>query len=70
MKEHRRDRRLAQNQSGKRKAVVVIRERDGKSLPAVFRTEGQALRFIRSRVAKERWSMPMTRRLERSAQQI
>jgi transposase-like protein len=51
-KENRVDRRLAQNQSGKRKAVVVIRERNGNSLPAVFRTEGQALSFIRSRVAK------------------
>ena len=28
---------------GKRKAVVVVRERDGNSLPAVFRSEGQAL---------------------------
>jgi hypothetical protein len=46
------DRRFAVNQSGKRKAVIVIRERDGKSLPAVFRTEGQALNFIRSRIAK------------------
>jgi len=52
MKEHRRDRRLLRNMNGKRKAVVIIRERDGKSLPAVFRTEGQALRFIQSRVAK------------------
>jgi ISXO2-like transposase domain/Transposase zinc-ribbon domain len=46
------DRRFAVNQSGKRKAVVVIRERDGNSLPAVFRTEGQALNFIRARIAK------------------
>jgi ISXO2-like transposase domain len=50
--ENRRDRRLARNQSGKRKAVVIIRERNGRSLPAVFRTEGQALSFIRSRIAK------------------
>src|SRR5580658_6940591 len=39
LKEHRRDRRFAANQSGKRKVVVIIRERDGNSLPAVFRTE-------------------------------
>lgn len=51
-RENRRDRRRAFNQSGKRKAVVVIRERDGNSLPAVFRTEGQALQFIQSRIAK------------------
>jgi transposase-like protein len=51
-KENRIDRRLTQNQSGKRKAVVVIRERNGNSVPAVFRSEGQALSFIRSRIAK------------------
>jgi ISXO2-like transposase domain len=50
--EKRKDRRFAQNQSGKRKAVVIIRERNGNSLPAVFRTEGQALNFVRSRLAK------------------
>jgi transposase-like protein len=50
--DHRKDRRFAVNQSGKRKAVIIIRERDGKSLPAVFRTEGQALKFIQSRIAK------------------
>ena len=50
--DHRKDRRFAANQSGKRKAVIIIRERDGKSLPAVFRTEGQALKFIQSRIAK------------------
>jgi transposase-like protein len=50
--EKRKDRRFAQNQSGKRKAVVIIRERNGNSLPAVFRTEGQALNFVRSRIAK------------------
>ena len=49
---HRVDRRMFENQSGKRKAVVIIRERDGNSLPAVFRTERQALNFIRSRIAK------------------
>jgi hypothetical protein len=32
--------------------VIIIRERNGRSLPAVFRTEGQALSFIRSRIAK------------------
>ncbi len=52
LREHRRDRRFAMNQSGKRRAVVVIRERGGNTLPAVFRTEGQALSFIKSRIAK------------------
>src|SRR5215210_5044688 len=39
LREHRADRRFAMNQSGKRKAVVVIRERGGETVPAVFRTE-------------------------------
>ena len=38
--------------SHKRKVVVVVRERDGSSLPAVFRSESHALDFIRHRVAK------------------
>ncbi|HEX4157334.1 MAG TPA: IS1595 family transposase [Rhizomicrobium sp.] len=50
--ENRRDRRLAVNQSGKRQCVVIVRERDGKSLPAVFRSEGAALSWIKSRIAK------------------
>ena len=52
LKPHRADRRFVENQSGKRKAVVVIRERDGSTLPAVFRTEGQALNWVRARIAK------------------
>ena len=52
MRENRADRRFAENQSGKRKVVVVIRERDGNTLPAVFRTEGAALSFIKARIAK------------------
>ncbi len=51
-RENRRDRRLARYQTGKRKVVVVVRERDGSSLPAVFRSESHALDFIRRRVAK------------------
>jgi transposase-like protein len=50
--ENRRDRRLRMNQSGKRKTVVVIRERDGKTLPAVFASEVAALNFIRTRIAR------------------
>jgi len=52
LKNHRVDRRFYENQSHKRKAVIVIRERNGNTLPAVFRTEGQALKFIQSRIAK------------------
>src|SRR5437764_1663590 len=40
IREHRRDRRFSQHQSGKRKAVVVVRERGGNTVPAVFSTEG------------------------------
>jgi len=47
----RRDRRYAANQTGKRKAVVIVRERGGNSVPAVFKTEGHAIRFIQSRIA-------------------
>jgi hypothetical protein len=50
--ENRRDRRLAVNQSGKRKVVVIVRDRDGNSVPAVFQSEGKALDFIKARVAK------------------
>ncbi len=49
--ENRVDRRLAENRTGKRKVVVIIRERDGNSLPAVFRSEAAATKFIRSHVA-------------------
>jgi transposase-like protein len=48
--ENRRDRRLAVNQNGKRKVVVVIRERDGRTIPATFGSEGASLNFIKSRV--------------------
>jgi hypothetical protein len=49
--DHRKDRRFLKNQSGMRQSVIVIRERNGNTLPAVFCTEGQALNFIRSRIA-------------------
>jgi hypothetical protein len=49
-RENRRDRRLRENQSGKRKVVVVIRERGGNTLPSVFRSEVEALNFIRRQV--------------------
>jgi transposase-like protein len=40
LRENRVDRRLARNQTGKRK-VVIVRERNGASVPAVFRTEAK-----------------------------
>jgi transposase-like protein len=49
-KENRVDRRLAKNQNGKRKVVVVARERGGRTLPSVFKAEVDALGFIVQRV--------------------
>ena len=51
-KEYRRDRRLARNQNGQRKVVVIVRERGGNPVPAVFNSESQAASFIRARIAK------------------
>ena len=50
--ENRVDRRLARNQNGKRKVVVIVRERDGNSVPAVFRSEGRAQAWIKKRLLK------------------
>lgn len=52
LSEERVDRRLRQNMSGKRKCVVVIRERGGETLPGVFASESQAVQWIKSRVVK------------------
>jgi transposase-like protein len=49
----RKDRRKVENQTGKKRAVVIIRERGGKTLPGVFRNEADALTFIRQHVAPQ-----------------
>jgi transposase-like protein len=49
-KEDRIDRRLKEHQSGKRRAVVVMRERNGHTLPFVFDDEHEALSTIHARV--------------------
>ncbi|HEV7267612.1 MAG TPA: IS1595 family transposase [Falsiroseomonas sp.] len=49
-KEDRRDRRLAEQQTGKRQVVVAVRERGGKTFPFVFRQESDALATIRAKV--------------------
>ncbi len=49
-RENRRDRRLSENQTGKRRVVVVIREHGGDTLPAVFQSEAAAVGFIRAHV--------------------
>src|ERR1700680_3556038 len=43
LRENRVDRRLARFQTGKRKVVVVVRERNGNSIPAVVTYENQAV---------------------------
>jgi transposase-like protein len=53
LKENRRDRRKAENKSGKRQVVVVVRERGGSTLPAVFKSEVAALSWIKSRVSTD-----------------
>lgn len=49
-KADRKDRRLAQHQTGKRRVVVVMRERNGRTLPFVVRSEDEAVPTIRCRV--------------------
>jgi transposase-like protein len=51
-KENRRDRRLAKNQSGKRRVVVIMRERGGRTFPFVVKSEDQAVSTIERRIAK------------------
>jgi transposase-like protein len=47
----RRDRRLAEERTGKRQVVVIIRERNGRAVPVVVERESAAVPTIRARVA-------------------
>ena len=49
-KENRVDRRKAENQTGKRQVLVIMREREGRILPFVFPSEGAAVSTIEARV--------------------
>jgi transposase-like protein len=49
-KEDRVDRRLKANLTGKRMCVVIMRERNGRSLPFVVRNEGDAVPYVRDHV--------------------
>jgi transposase-like protein len=51
-KVERRDRRLLENRSGKRKCVVVMRERNGRALPYVCESEDEAVPAILARVER------------------
>ena len=52
-KANRVDRRKAQNQTGKRRVVVVMRERGGIAVTTVVKSEGQAVHEIAARVAPD-----------------
>jgi len=45
------DRRLSEEQTGKRQVVVIIRERHGRALPFIFGKESDAIPTIKSKVA-------------------
>ena len=49
-KADRKDRRLAQHQTGKRRVVVVMRERQGRTLPFVVRAEDEGVAVVARRV--------------------
>ncbi len=50
-KENRRDRRLAENQNGKRRVVVIARERQGRTITTVTKTEADGVPFVKAVVA-------------------
>ena len=57
-KANRVDRRLAEHQTGKRRVVVVMRERQGRTLPFVVKAEDEGVAVIASRVRPAAPSMP------------
>ena len=68
-REDRKDRRKLVNQTGKRKVVVIIRERGAvRRLPGVFHTEADALNFIRHqrRPSKPRCTLDEAAGMERA----
>ena len=50
-KANRVDRRLAKNQNGKRKVVAIVRERNGVTLPFVFKTEAASIATLTKHIA-------------------
>lgn len=46
LKENRRDRRLSENQSGKREVFVAIRERGGRTITVVTKSEGESVAHV------------------------
>lgn len=51
LREKRVDRRLLGNRSGKRRVVVVLRQRGGRTVTRTFLREGQGVAFVRERTA-------------------
>ena len=51
-KEDRKDRRLSENQTGKRRAVVVARQRKGRTLPSVHQTEADGVETVAKLIKK------------------
>lgn len=50
--EDRIDRRLAKHQTGKRRVVVALRQRDGRTLPLVTKSEGEGVAIVQRFAAK------------------
>jgi transposase-like protein len=50
IKEHRRDRRLSFNRNGKRRVVIVARERNGKTITFVAKSEDASVSMLRDRI--------------------
>ena len=46
------DRRLAENQTGKRQVIIVARERGGRTVTTVGKTEAEGVAFARAKIAK------------------
>lgn len=44
---------MAHNQNGKRKVVVVIRDENGRTTPAIFRSGLASINFVKPRVEHE-----------------
>ncbi|MBJ7532552.1 transposase, partial [Rhodomicrobium vannielii ATCC 17100] len=51
LKVNRIDRRLAENQTGKRRVVVVARQRDGRTITTVTKSEADGVAFVETIVA-------------------
>lgn len=48
LRENRRDRRLAENQTGKRRVVVVARQRKGRTITTVTKSEADGVAFVKA----------------------